>query len=477
MTTNRRQFLTAAGFTAASLLLPGAALAAKKGSKKKSKPNIIYILADDLGYGDLGCYGQKQILTPNLDQMAADGMKFTDHYSGSTVCAPSRCSLMTGLHTGHSYIRGNGKNNLRPEDVTVAMVLKDAGYSTALIGKWGNGHEGSTGIPNKKGFDYFFGYLDQHHAHNYYPTFLMRNKKRIPLKNVVPEEGPYGQGVASKKVQYSHDLIAAEALDFVKRSKDEPFFMYLALTIPHANNEAGDLGMEIPSDAPYSGKDWPQQQKNMAAMVTKMDTDIGRLMALLKVLDIDENTIIFFTSDNGPHSEGGNDPTFFGSSGPLRGTKRDLYEGGIRVPMIARWPGKIEAGSVSDLQSAFWDFLPTAADLAGAEAPSNLDGISMVPTLKGRTNRQKKHEYLYWEFNEKGGKQAVLMGRWKGIRLDLQKDRFGPIELYDLKKDLAEENNIASQHPEIVSKIAEIMEKGRSKSELFPIGKARKNPT
>ncbi|MCK4960082.1 MAG: sulfatase-like hydrolase/transferase, partial [Planctomycetes bacterium] len=273
MTTNRRQFLKAAGFATASLLLPGTALAAKKNAKKKSKPNIIYILADDLGYGDLGCYGQKQILTPNLDQMAADGMKFTDHYSGSTVCAPSRCSLMTGLHTGHCYIRGNGKNNLRPEDVTVAMTLKDAGYSTALIGKWGNGHEGSTGIPNKKGFDHFFGYLDQHHAHNYYPTFLMRNKKRVPLKNVVPGEGSYGQGVASKKVQYSHDLIAAEALDFVRRSKDEPFFMYLALTIPHANNEAREVGMEIPSDAPYSGKNWPQQQKNMAAMVTKMDTD------------------------------------------------------------------------------------------------------------------------------------------------------------------------------------------------------------
>jgi arylsulfatase A-like enzyme len=471
----RREFLKTMGAAVGAAALPAYGLGKPAKVKSGRKPNIIYILADDLGYGDLGCYGQKQIKTPRLDKMAAEGMKFTRHYSGSTVCAPSRCSLMTGLHTGHCFIRGNGKISLRNEDVTVAELLKDQGYTTALIGKWGCGQEGSDGIPRKQGYDYFFGYLDQHHAHNYYPTFLVRNEERVPLKNVVPGEGQYGQGKASKKVEYSHDLVATEALDFVKRSKDEPFFLYLALTIPHANNEAKDVGMEVPSLGIYEKKDWPGQQRQMAAMVSRMDGDVGKLLDMLKELGIDDNTIVFFTSDNGPHREGGNDPDFFDSNGPLRGTKRDLYDGGIRVPLIARWPGKIEAGSQSEHVSAFWDFLPTAVELAGAKSPKGIDGISMVPELTGK--KQKKHEYLYWEFNEKGGKQGVILrGRWKGIRQNLVEDLNGPIELYDLNNDIGEETNVADKHPDIVAEIAKIMKSGRTKSEVFPLGKKRVDP-
>ncbi|MCH8047131.1 MAG: sulfatase-like hydrolase/transferase, partial [Planctomycetes bacterium] len=279
-------------------------------AEKPRLPNIVFIMADDLGYGDLGCYGQKQIKTPNIDRLAAEGMKFTNCYAGSTVCAPSRCVLMTGLHTGHCFIRGNGKDNLRPSDVTVAEVLKDAGYTTALCGKWGLGHEGSTGLPTRQGFDYFYGYLDQHHAHNYYPSFLVRNEKRVKLRNVVPGEGKWGQGVATKKIDYSHDLIVEEALAFIDRRKDKPFFLYLALTIPHANNEAGRRGMEVPSYGQYADKDWPEPQKGIAAMISLMDRDIGRLMARLKQHGIDDDTIVMFTSDNGPHRQGGNNPDF-----------------------------------------------------------------------------------------------------------------------------------------------------------------------
>ena len=277
------------------------------------KPNIIFILADDLGYGDVGCYGQQKIKTPNLDRMAKQGMRFTQAYAGSTVCAPSRCVLMTGKHTGHAHIRGNALVPLRPEDVTIAMLLKRAGYVTGLIGKWGLGEPGTTGIPTKQGFDYFFGYLNQVHAHNYYPDYLWRNEEKVPLAGNVVEKN-----VATKRAQYSSDLFAEEALRFVEKNKDKPFFLYLALTTPHANNEAGKLGMEVPSDEPYSKMDWPQPQRNHAAMITRMDRDIGRLMEKLRELGLDENTIVFFTSDNGPHQEGGGNPFFFQSSGPLR---------------------------------------------------------------------------------------------------------------------------------------------------------------
>ena len=463
---NRRDFLKMMGFAGASSLLPSCASAARTRGRRGKKPNIIFILADDLGYGDVGCFGQKTIQTPNIDKLAAEGMRFTDHYAGSTVCAPSRCCLMTALHSGHALVRGNARLPLRPEDVTVAELLKKAGYATGIIGKWGLGEAGSTGIPNRQGFDYWFGYLNQRHAHNYYPEFLWKNQDKITLegnKLTKPAEG--GWGVSAKQVTYSHDLFAAEALAFVENNKKGPFFLYLALTIPHANNEAGNKGMEVPDFGPYADKDWPDPQKGHAAMITRMDRDIGKLMARLKDLGIDDNTFVLFSSDNGPHREGGADPNFFKSSGPLRGYKRALYEGGIRVPTIARWPGRIEAGSKSEHISAFWDFLPTCCELAGVKIPKGIDGISFVSTLLGRPDRQQVHEYMYWEFHEQGKKQAVRWGRWKGVRLNVAKNPNGPIELYNLKSDLGEQNNVAQKHPEIVAKIAEYMKAARTPSE------------
>jgi arylsulfatase A-like enzyme len=445
----------------------------RQATASRDGPNIIFILADDLGYGDLGCYGQETIRTPNLDRMAAEGMIFTDHYAGTCVCAPSRCSLMTGLHTGHTYIRGNsevqpmGQLPLPAETVTLPKLLKQAGYTTGLIGKWGLGGPDSTGTPNKQGFDYFFGYLCQRHAHNYYPEFLFRNDERVPLANEVKPINP-PSGVATKRIQYSHDLFAAAALDFVGRHRREPFFLYLAFTIPHANNEAGKEGMEVPSYGPYANEDWPAPDKGRAAMITRMDTDIGRLLARLKVLGLDNRTLVLFSSDNGPHKEGGADPEFFDSNGPLRGYKRDLYEGGIRAPLIARWPGHIAAGSGTNHVCAFWDFLPTCCDLAGVTPSENLDGLSTLPTLLGKAEQQKEHPYLYWEFHEQGKKQAVRMGDWKAVRLDAAKDPNGPIELYNLKDDLGEERNVADQHPEIVERMAEIMKVARTPSEHWP---------
>jgi arylsulfatase A-like enzyme len=357
--------------------------------------------------------------------------------------------------------------------VTVAELLKEAGYSTGIIGKWGLGEPDSTGIPNRQGFDYWFGYLNQRHAHNYYPEYLWLNEEKLELQNEVNHEiGGRDRtpgGVATKRVEYSHDLFAEDALSFVEKNKDNPFFLYLALTIPHANNEAGNEGMEVPSLEPYADKDWPEPQKGHAAMITRMDGDIGRLMAKLKTLGMDENTLVMFSSDNGPHKEGGADPAFFNSSGPLRGYKRALYEGGIRVPMIARWPGKIEAGSVSGHISAFWDFLPTCCELVGIEAPEGIDGISMVPTLFGRSGEQREHEYLYWEFHEQGKRQGVRMGDWKGIRQNVAKNPGGPIELYNLKKDIGEKRNVAARHSGVVAKIEELMKSARTPSEHWPL--------
>jgi len=472
---NRRDFLKTIG--------SGALIATISGCKswpvgKSPRPNIIFILADDLGYGDLGCYGQKEIATPNIDRIAKEGLIFTDHYAGSTVCAPSRCSLMTGLHTGHCWIRGNALLPLRPSDVTVAKLLKEAGYTTGAIGKWGLGEAGTTGIPNKKGFDYWFGYLNQRHAHNYYPEFLWRNEESIPIEgNKLPKPEPGGWGESINKVTYSPDLFTKEALTFVEQNKDRPFFLYLAYTVPHANNEAGQNGMEVPSLGQYADKDWPVPQKGHAAMITRMDGDIGKLMAKLKELGIDNNTIVMFSSDNGPHKEGGADPAFNKSSGLLRGNKRDLYEGGIRVPMIARWPGKIKAGSKTNHISAFWDFLPTCCELArhtsgglaDIETPKGIDGISILPTLLGQSQKQKQHEFLYWEFHEQGKKQAVRMSDWKGVRLNVAKDPNGPIELYNLKTDISEQHNVADQRPEIVAKIEKYMKTARTLSEHWTL--------
>lgn len=437
------------------------------------RPNIVFILADDLGYGDLGCYGQQQIRTPNLDRMAAEGVRFTQFYAGSTVCAPSRCVLMTGLHTGHCLIRGNAKTNLRPEDVTVAELLREGGYKTGLVGKWGLGHEGSTGVPTRQGFDEFFGYLDQTHAHNYYPSFLVRNEQRVPLRNEVPNEGPHGQGVAAWREEYSHDLLTREALSFIDRSRDRPFFLYLAYTIPHANNEAGPKGMEVPAQGAYRNRDWPEPQKAHAAMITRMDRDVGRLLQRLKQQGIDRNTLVLFSSDNGPHREGGADPEFFDSNGPLRGTKRDLYEGGIRVPMIVRWPGKAPAGSVSHHVGSFADFLPTGVEAAGLKArrppagkpAPRWDGISFLPAILGRTDRQKKHDFLYWEFYERGSAQAVRMGDWKGVCRPF----WGEVELYDLKRDLGETHDVAARHPEVVARIRAAMKEAHVPSPLWKV--------
>lgn len=461
----RRSFLGYAASTALAAALSGCATSPKGQSSAslKNKPNIIFILADDLGYGDLGCYGQSLIKTPNIDALAAAGLRFTQTYSGSTVCAPSRSCLMTGLHTGHTFVRGNAKTNFRPfpEDITVAEVLKQAGYTTALIGKWGLGHEGSTGTPNNKGFDYFYGYLDQTHAHNSYPTFLLRNETRIKLDNVVPNEGPVGQGAASEKRQFSNDLFADEIVAFLEQNRDKPFFLYASFTAPHANNEGKTC--DVPDLGLYKDLDWPEAQKKHAALITRLDSYVGRIMDKLKELGLDENTIVFFTSDNGPHKEGGNNPEFSHSSGPFRGIKRDLYEGGIRVPMIARWPGKVAPATTSDQVWAFWDFLPTAADLAGTQPPKNLDGISMLPAILGQ--KQQNHEYLYWEFHENGFKQAVRMGDWKAVRLSTQR----PIELYDLKNDPGETKNIAADHPDIIKKVEACLAKARTDSKEFPI--------
>ena len=434
-------------------------------------PNIILIMADDLGYGDLGCYGQQTILTPRLDEMAREGMRFSQFYSGSTVCAPSRCVLMTGLHTGRCFIRGNGKDNLRPSDVTIADVLKTVGHHNGLVGKWGLGHEGSTGVPTKQGFDEFFGYLDQHHAHNFYPTFLVRNEERVLLPNVVPKEGRWGQGVATEKRVYSHHLLAEESLKFIESNHQHPFFLYLALTIPHANNEAGKKGMEIPDWGPYADRDWPEPQKGHAAMITQMDRDIGAIFDKLAELKIDENTIVFFTSDNGPHREGGNDPDFQNSNGDLRGIKRSLFEGGIRVPMIVRWPQHVKAGSTNDWIGAFQDFLPTFAELAGASdaVPADIDGISFAPTLLGEPGQQD-HPHLFWAFYEGGGARAIREGKWKAIQQPIHT----PVRLYDLAADLGEQDDIAAQHPQLVERLSADMDQAYKPSTRWKFPQRKK---
>ena len=466
---DRRKFMgtVVAGTLGATLYTMGCQ---KKQAAKKL--NIIYIMADDLGYGDLGCYGQKQIKTPNIDKMASEGLRFTDHYAGSTVCAPSRCSLMTGLHTGHTFVRGNkevkpmGQIPIPDSTMTVAEYLKEAGYYTGLIGKWGLGGPGSEGAPNRQGFDYFFGYLCQRHAHNYYPEFLFRNEDRVPLPgNKVANPRPDGAGVAIKRTTYSHDLLAADALDFVEKHKDEPFFLYLALTLPHANNEAKDKGMEVPDYGIYADKDWPQPEKGKAAMISRLDRDVGRLLDKLRELGIEKNTLVFFTSDNGPHKEGGVDPSFFKSSGPLRGIKRDLYEGGIRVPMIAWCPGTIKPNTTTNHISAFWDFLPTACEIAGVDVPDNTDGISYLPTLL-RKPPQPEHEYLYWEYFGWGFKQAVRMGKYKAVR---NGGFSAPLELYDLETDIGETKDIAKEHPDIVARMKEIMKTARTESAIWKV--------
>ncbi len=447
------------------------------------KPNIIYILADDLGYGDLGVYGQKKFKTPNIDKLAAQGMLFTQHYSGSTVCAPSRSALMTGMHTGHTVVRGNkeirpeGQHPIPDDTYTIAEALKKAGYTTGAFGKWGLGFPGSEGDPINQGFDTFYGYNCQRLGHNYYPYHLWSNNDSIVLS-----------GNADKKDSiYAPELIHKETLKFIDTNKDTPFFLYVPSIIPHAELAAPEAYMEkhrgkYPPEKTYEGVDdgpefnlgpYRSQKEThaaFAAMINILDDQVGDIMDKVESLGIADNTIIIFTSDNGPHEEGGADPEYFDSNGPLKGTKRDLYEGGIRVPMIASWPGKISPGSKSDHVSAFWDIFPTFSEIVGVESPKDIDGVSLLPTLLGNDADQKEHEYLYWEFHEKGGRQAVRMGKWKAVRYEVFKNPDGALELYDLEKDEGEENNIASEHPDVVAEMENILKTARTPSDIFTFG-------
>ncbi len=413
-------------------------------------PNVIYILCDDLGYGEVGYNGQEMIQTPELDALVKKGMQFTDHYCGSAVCAPSRCSLMTGKHPGHSYIRSNspgypnGQTPIPADSETLAKLMKRAGYTTACIGKWGLGGEAPNGtlnygFPTKQGFDYFFGYCDQRKAHNYYPQFLWRNEEKVQLGGKV----------------YSHDLMTEEALKFVSDNKESPFFLYLAYTIPHTK-------YQVPELAQYADKDWPDKFKKHAAMTSRMDRDVGILLRRLEELGIDENTLIFFSSDNGAHGEQDSEK-FFNTSGELRGIKRSMYEGGVRSLSFAVWPGTIKPGQVSDHLSAFWDMLPTLSELTGEPMQGETDGISMLPTLLGK--RQKEHDYLYWELYERKPNQAVRMGNWKGVVVDRREGQ--TIELYDLTKDESEQTNLADQNPEVVEQIRRMMNESHDPSPLW----------
>ncbi len=460
---HRRYLLiaTVLGITGIVWLMAPSSAAAAKG-----KPNIIYIMADDAGYGDLSCYGQKLFETPCIDRLAAEGLKFTQHYSGSTVCAPSRCSLMTGLHTGHCQVRGNkehkpvGQEPIAGDTVTVAKLLKNAGYATGMFGKWGLGYPGSEGDPMNQGFDEFFGYNCQRNAHTYYPKWLFHNDQKIELDGKT----------------YSHDLIADQTLKFIRDHADGPFFCYMPVTIPHA-------AMHVPEEyvAPFRKK-FPQFEDKIgrysgptvknpiaafAGMMTKMDEDVGRVVDLLKELGIEKNTLVIFTSDNGAHREGGHDPGFFDSNGPLNGLKRSVTEGGIRAPFIAWWPGTIKANTATDHISAFWDFLPTACELAGAGASADIDGISYLPTLLGKCDEQDQHEYLYWEFFEQGGKRAARMGKWKAVQRNVHADLDSPILLFNLEEDLGETADVAAANPEIVEKIREIFRDAHAPSEIF----------
>lgn len=447
-------------------------------SRKASKPNILFILADDLGYGDLSCYGQKKFSTPHIDKLAEKGLVFTQHYSGSTVCAPSRSALLTGLHTGHTPVRGNkevkpeGQWPMPGDTFTLTNMLKQTGYTTGVFGKWGLGYPGSEGDPNHQGVDEFFGYNCQRLAHHYYPHYLWHNQEKMVLE----------ENSGKKTGTYGPRLIHEKALDFIRQHGDTPFFLFYASLIPHAELLAPEEAMQkyrgkfLP-EKQYQGKDdGPSYRKGpygsqdechaaFAAMIHVLDEQVGELVATLEQQGILENTLILFSSDNGPHVEGGADPDYFDSNGPLKGYKRDLYEGGIRVPMIVRWDEKINPGRTTDHISAFWDFMPTVADIVGYGKSLDTDGLSFLPTLKGQ-GEQKTHDYLYWEFHERGGRQAVRMGQWKGVKYDVfQGD--AEIELYDLSKDIGETQNIAEQHPDVIEKMKMILEKARTESEVF----------
>jgi arylsulfatase A-like enzyme len=464
--------IAAAGLAVALAVLGSSGAGARQ---EPARPNILLIHADDLGYGDLSAYGQAKFQTPSLDRLAREGTRFTQYYAGSTVCAPSRYALMTGLHMGHAWIRGNGgppphDTPIRDEDVTVAEVLRAAGYRTALVGKWGLGNPATTGRPDRQGFEYSFAVLDQRHAHRQFTDHLYRNGERVPVE-------PAGA--------YSNDLFTNEAAAFIEKADARPFFLYLNYTVPHAelrvpddslagfrgrfpekpftNPKADALESGAQPDSPSLGyRSQPTPHAAFAAMITRMDRDVGRLLDRLRARGLDDRTLVLFTSDNGPHQEGGADPAFFNSSGGLRGIKRDLYEGGIRVPMIARWTGTVPAGRVSPHVWTHWDMLPTLAELAAAKSPAGLDGVSMVRALRGEP--QPGHEFLYWEFHERGFQQAVRMGRWKAVRLKMD----APLELYDLESDPAEKENVAAAHADVVGRIEAYLRTARTESTLWP---------
>ena len=426
----------------------------KVNDSNSTQPNIIFIMSDDQGYSDLGCYGSQFVKTPHLDKMAAEGMRFTQVYAGSPVCAPTRCVLLTGKHSGHATRRDNRTTNdrdkpfmkrklipLKSEDYTIGEMMQTAGYTTGAFGKWGLGNPGTSGTPYLQGFDEFYGYIDQVHAHDHYTDYLMHNADTIPIP-----DNQNGQ----RKV-YAHDLIADRGLDFIRANQDNPFFLYLPYTPPHGK-------YDVPDNSLYADQPWSEKVKNYAAMISRMDDDIGALFALLKELKLDDNTIVFFTSDNGPN------PPFLKdlkSNLPFRGVKRQLLEGGIRMPMIARWPGKIKAGETSDFVWAFWDVMPTLSDIAGTTLPKDLDGMSILPTLLGE--QQKPHDFLYWEYHSPF-QQAVRFDNWKGIRLGTKED----IHLFDLSKDLKEQNNVAADNPNIIEKMELIMEREHEPNPYWP---------
>ena len=430
------------------------------------KPNIIYLLADDLGYGDLGSYGQKLIRTPRLDRMAQEGMRFTQHYAGAPSCQPSRTVLMTGLHGGHTFIRANSKLPLRASDRTFPSALKEVGYATGAVGKWGLGELDSTGAPAAKGIDEFFGFIDQSHAHTHYPDHVWKNGQRVEI----PENKDGGRGV------YAQDLFMRETFDFVRRHQDRPFFFFGAFTLPHAEvavpeDSLADYRGKWPEPKPFPGAKTYAAQKEpraaRAAMITRLDRDIGRLLDLLDDLKLSENTLVIFASDNGPITAGGQDPEFFDSNGPLRDLKFTLYEGGIRVPFIARWSGRIARGSQSTLVSDFADMFPTFATLAGAKIPAGLDGVSLVPTLTGQLAQQALRDHFYWEA---APQQAVRRGDWKAFRAAPGR----PVELYHLATDLGETKNVAGAEPTVAAALEKLLTTARTDAPDFPLNRKAK---
>ena len=456
--------------------------------KPAEKPNIILIMADDLGYAALGSYGQKLIRTPEIDKMAASGMRFTDFYAGNTVCVPSRVSMLMGMHPGRAPIRDNflpplpdfsGYMEEYPADLwppklpTLGQVMKMAGYKTAQFGKLEAGIPLPRGKMTEHGWDYWFGFKGTGEAFQYYPLQLWKNDEKIVFMENQPDD-IRRPGIVGNRGVYSEDLFVGEILNFIRTNKDTPFFLYFPTQIPHGRSPTDGDEIQVPDIGPYADQDWTPLEKLYAAAITRLDSDVGRIIQELQDQRIDEKTVIFFTSDNGDENSYYKYTKRFGANGPLKGKKRFLNEGGIRVPMIACWPGRIQPGQTSRIPAAGWDFMATLAELAGVAKPAHTDGISLVPTLLGHPERQQAREYLYWEF-QMGKQQAVRLGRWKGVRFGGTKE---PIELYDLDADIGETRNVADAHPDIVTRITAIMEEARANSgfsRFWPLPERRQN--